>query len=318
VGTSSKGREIGIIVSFEIGQVIEQIRKTYGLANPVCKNLMTPANDAIEVTSPTGHFALKLYNPASKIAPEVQWEIDLTLHLIRNGAPVAHPVAGSNGDRLQIFMLDGQARVAVLFEWAKGAKPKADESTYRLLGQSAARIHRAADTFTSTLPREEYTTATLLDEQLERMRQPLVESGQWQRVFELTERLRKIITRPTLDYGVCHMDLTLDNVHRHDNSLTVFDLDSAGQCWRAYEPSSVLKLSEGYFRAWLGGYRSIRRFGQDDENAVAAFRIISGMRGAVWELGLARSSRGEPLLQTGDLPGVVEEWLDWELNMVAE
>lgn len=305
-------------MSLEIEQVIEQIKKNYGIAHPVCRNLMTPANDAVEVTSPTGHFALKLYNPASKIAPEVQWEIDLTLHLIKNGAPIAHPIAGRNGDHLQLFLLDGQTRVAVLFEWAKGAKPKADENTYMLLGQSAALIHRAADTFTSHLPREEYTTATLLDEQLERMKQPLVDSGQWQRVFELTERLRKIITRPTLNYGVCHMDLTLDNVHRHDNTLTVFDLDSAGQCWRAYEPSSVLKLSGDYFRAWLEGYRSTRPFGQDDENAVAAFRIISGIRGAVWELGLARSSRGEPLLQTRDLPGVVEEWLDWEHKKVAE
>lgn len=144
------------------------------------------------------------------------------------------------------------------------------------------------------------------------MKSPLEESGQWQRVFDLTERLRPITTNPALDWGVCHMDLTLDNVHRSGDKLTVFDLDSAGESWRAVEPWGVKKFSEDYFQAWLKGYRSVREFNEDNEKAVAAFSIIEDIRIVVWKLGYARSSRGNPLLQTADLPRVVDEWLAWE------
>lgn len=297
--------------------VEEQLKNSFGLENPVCKNLNTPANDVVQVTVPNGHYALKLYNIASRKARDVQWELDLTLHLVKNGAPVAKPVAGKGG-YLHNFIIDGQDRATVLFEWAAGEKPKAEHSTYVLLGKAAALIHKAADTFTSTLSREPYDATTLIDEQLERMRKPLVESSQWQRVFDLTERLRKIIANPALDWGVCHMDLTLDNVHRNGETLTVFDLDSAGESWRAIEAWGVRKFSEGYFKAWLEGYRSVREFSEDDEKAATVFGIVGDIRNVVWKLGFARSSRGKPLLQTEDLPRVVDEWLEWEKDRLQD
>jgi len=293
----------------------QQLKKSFGFENPVCKNLNTPANDVIEVVVPDGHYALKLYNVASRQAKDVQWEVDLTRHLIENGAPVAKPVAGKDG-YLHNFVIGGQDRATVLFEWAAGEKPQASHDTYVLLGKAAAHIHQAADTFTSELPREKYNAAMLIDEQLERMKKSLVESGQWRRVFDLTERLRKIIANPTLDYGICHMDLTLDNVHRDGGNMTVFDFDSSGESWRALEPWKVKKLSEDYFHAWLAGYRSVREFSKDDEGAVAAFGIIGDIRNVVWKLGYARSSRGEPLLRTEALPQVVDVWLEWEKDTV--
>jgi Ser/Thr protein kinase RdoA (MazF antagonist) len=295
--------------------VSRQLEDQYGLISHACKDLNTIANDAIEVTTADGHFALKLYNPASRTKPEVQWEIDLTLHLINNGAPVAKPVLGKDG-YLQSFTIDGRERVAVLFEWAPGEKPTAEPSTYVLVGRAAALIHTAADTFTSSFKREKYDLDKLIDDQLKRMKQPLVESGQWERVFDLTERLRKIVDNAQLDWGVCHMDLTLDNVHRHGDTLTVFDLDSAGECWRATEPWGVKHFSEEYFQSWLEGYRSVRPFDETEEKAVALFVIIEDIRNVVWKLGLAKSSRGKPLMQTSEISTVVDEWLEWERDKI--
>lgn len=293
----------------------QQIEHHFGLSSAVCEPLNTPTNDIVAVTTPTGRFALKIYNPQSRTFADVQWELDFIVHLMRNGAPVAKPVAGKQG-YVETLRVDGRERVAALFEWAPGMKPAPERSVYTLLGQAAALIHQAADTFSSSLPRESYDVHVLIDEQLCRMEKHLREAKRWVQAAALGERMKQIIANPALDRGICHMDLTLDNVHLHGESIIVFDFDSAGACWRAVEPHGVLRASKEYFEAWLDGYRSIRPFSPDDENAVAAFCIIGNLRNVAWGLGLARSSRGKPLLEASDLPDVVDAWLDWERKHV--
>lgn len=295
----------------------EQLKDFFGFSHVTCENLNTLANDAFVINTPKGKFALKIYNSASRSVQEVQWEMDLTDHLIQKGAPIAKPIRGKDGFMISITF-EGEERVAVLFEWAQGEKPKPEYNTYALLGKAAAQIHNAADSFESSLIRHEYNydTSVLLDEQLQLMKAPLLETDQWQRVYELSERLKKLVANPALDYGICHMDLTLDNVHRDGALMTVFDLDSSGKCWRAYEPYMVLKSSKDKFTWWLEGYRSIREFGKDDEKAVSAFVILGDIRNIVWKLGFAKSSRGKPLMQPAELPQVVDEWLEWERKMM--
>jgi len=131
-------------------------------------------------------------------------------------------------------------------------------------------------------------------------------------MLALADRLKRLIANPKLERGICHMDLTLDNVHRSGDQLTVFDFDSTGKSWRALEPHGVLRRSQESFNAWLEGYRTIRPFSQDDERAVAAFVIIGNLRVVAWNLGVARSSRGKPLLTPADVPRVVDGWLEWD------
>jgi len=297
-------------MTLDIKQITHQLLGVFDLENPVCKDLGTPTNDVIEVTTQDGHFALKLYTVTSPA--EIQWEIDLLLHLLKSGAPVVRPIEGKK-EYLNTFIVNNKERVGVLYEWAAGEKPQDSRDTYTLIGKAAAHIHQAADTFVSLLPHTKYDADLLIDEQLERIHPLLVKSGQLQRVVDLTERLRNIVNNPALDYGVCHMDLKPDNIHINgNNKLTVFDFNSSGESWRAIEPYRILKLSDDYFKAWLEGYRSIRSFSEADEKAVAAFGIIADIRNVVWDLGLAISSRGTPLLQAGDLPRIVDDWLKWE------
>jgi Ser/Thr protein kinase RdoA (MazF antagonist) len=293
----------------------EQIEKRFGLRAAQCQYLNTPVNDVIAVTAPSGRFALKVYNPQSRTAKEVQWELDLIEHLIQHGAPVARPIRGSSG-YVEPFIVDGQERAAALFEWAFGEKPSPAHDTYTLLGRAAAQIHKAADTFTPSSVRDDYDATVLIDEQLQRMEAHLTEAKRWQQAVALGDRLKQLIANPSLDRGICHMDLTLDNVHRDGRTLTVFDFDSAGVCWRAIEPYGVLRVSKGYFKAWLDGYRSVRAFSQGDEKAVAAFGIIGDLRVVAWKLGVARSSRGKPILLASDMLRVVDEWLEWERNNI--
>jgi len=259
---------------------------------------------------------LKLYHIPYRTFEEVNWEIDLLIHLINHDVPISKPVIGENGYS-NTFKINGQNRMGVLFEWAQGEKPKPSISTYTLLGKAAAQIHQAADTFTSEIKREQYNIHVLIDEQLHRMKEQLIEAEQLERFSQLADRLKKYLDHQILDKGICHMDLTLDNIHIKNDVITVFDFDSAGESWRAIEPYGILKSSKEYFKAWLDGYQSIRDFNKDNENAVSAFVIIGEIRNVVWKLGLANSSRGKPLMIPSDLPKVVDKWLSWEKQNIV-
>ena len=300
-------------MALDIKQITDQLLRAFELEAPICKDLGTPTNDVVQVVTRNKRFALKLYTVTAPA--EIQWEIDLLLHLLKHDVPVVRPVRGKDG-YLNTFMINDEERTGILYEWAEGEKPEDSHNTYSLVGKAAAHIHDAADTFLSPLPHTQYDTAYLIDEQLERMRSILIETGQLQRFADLSERLRGILNNPALDYGVCHMDLKPDNVHIDGNKLTVFDFNSSGESWRAIEPYRILKLSDDYFQAWLEGYRSIRPFSEADEKAVAVFGIVGDIRSIVWDLGLATSSRGEPLLQVNDLPKIVDNWLKWEQEKI--
>ncbi len=297
-------------------EIEEQLKSYFGIGDAVYEDLNMPTNDVFSVTTSTNRFALKLYNPQSRIARDVQWELELITHLIKNGAPVVKPISGKNGYYVETFVVDNQDRAAVLFEWATGEKPKPAKEAYELLGKAAAQIHQAATAFNSSLSRNSYDAERLINEQLRRMEKHLIDAGRWQEVVEMCERLKKTVKNPELDWGICHMDLTLDNIHLDGDTITVFDFDSAGECWRALEPYKALRLSQEYFKAWLEGYRSVRPFKQLDEDAVAAFGIVGDLRVVAWDLGVASSSRGTPKIGVPELKDIADGWLEWERNNV--
>lgn len=292
-------------------EIIAKLEQAHGLIDVTVTDLNIPVNDVLEISSAQGHFALKLYNVKSRHYETVMWEMELLQHLNAHGVPLAAPIAGANG-WLEHFRYQGTDRVGALFQWAPGAKPQPSRETYLLLGEAAARIHAAGDSFISTRPRESYDLATLIDDQLSRMEPMLKQVGEWQRLLDLCNRLRARLEATPLDFGVCHMDLTLDNVHGDGDHITLFDFDSAATGFRANEASGVLRFSESYFRDWLEGYLSIRDFPEHEARTVYVFAIVGEIRGIAWKLGLANSSRGEPLMTPADLPVVVDTWLEWE------
>jgi Ser/Thr protein kinase RdoA (MazF antagonist) len=293
----------------------EQVEEAFGIEVAGVEQLDVPVNDVVRITAPAGCFALKIYH-GKRTAQDVEWEAGLVRHLTAHGAPVAPLVRGRHGYVEQVDV-DGRPRAATLAEWAPGDKPTRGRATYLLLGHAAARIHAAGDSFSSPLTRTRYDVTVLIDEQLERMEPHLREARRWEQARELGARLRRFVESQDLDWGVCHMDLTLDNVHVHEGTLTVFDLDSAGECWRAIEPHGVLRSSVRDFGDWLEGYRSVRPFGETDARAVHAFTIIGDLRVVAWKLGVAESSRGKPLLAAAELPRVVDDWLALERAIPA-
>ena len=288
----------------------DELRDHFGLAVVELRSLSTPVNDVFVVRTSSDTFALKLYHRNRRLE-QVRWEVELLRHLRERHAPVSAPVQGRHG-AVEVLAVEGTSRPAVLYEWAPGDKPGPSPEVYALLGAAAARIHQGAGAFRSAHAREEYDAHLLIDDQLARMRPHLIEAGCWRTAVALGTRLAGFLAAADLDHGVCHMDLTLDNVHLSGDELTVFDFDSAGLCWRAVEPHGVLTFSRSCFDAWLAGYRTVRDFAAADEKAVSAFAVIGDLRLVAWKLGVAASSRGEPQLSAAELPAVVDRWLEEE------
>lgn len=288
----------------------------FGLTDLVIQNLQVPVNDVFRVSSAQGEFALKLYNVKSRNRQNVMWEMELLQHLERHVVPSIAPISGANGF-LEYLFHNGEKRVAALYPWATGSKPAPSRQTYLQLGEAAAKIHTASDSFTSSYPREAYDLEMLIDIQLARLRSALESVGQWQRMSQMAHRLRTMLEAYALDYGVCHMDLTLDNVHIHEGKISVFDFDSAALGFRANEAHGVCKFSRKYFQYWLEGYRAVRSFPVTEERAVYIFAIVGDIRGVSWKMGLAESSRGNPLMQAHQLPAIVDGWLQWEQDFLA-
>jgi len=293
----------------------QQIQTLFELPQLQLEHLDIPVNDVVKIITPSAIFALKIYNTGSRTLQDVQWELDLTEHLVKHGAPVVRPVRGKHG-YVETLTVEGQARAAALFEWLPGAKPQPSHQIYTALGEAAARIHTAADSFKPPWTRDTYDATRLIDEQIQRMKRHLVEADRYDNMMMLSARLQTYIADPKLNQGFCHMDLTLDNVHQHNGALTVFDFDSSGWSWRAIEAWGVLRFSDEYFHDWLQGYRTVRPFSAHDESAVAAFGIVGDIRNIVWKLGEARSSRGKPQLTAADLPTIVDGWLAWEQEKI--
>lgn len=281
----------------------------YGLGDVEVVALDTLVNDVHAVQAGAGRFALKLYHDRRSI-DDVRWEAALVAHLVDAGAPVAPTVAGTDGEVVRRI----GDRIGVLSEWAPGVKPEPSRETYLLLGATAARIHEAADTFDASPPRVRYDTDLLIDAPLQRMQGQLNVVGRWKAALALADRLKQRLAEERLTRGLCHIDLTLDNVHRDGDAMVAFDFDSAGECWRAFEPYGVLLFSADYFRDWLEGYRSVRRFSKIDEAAVATFAIVGDLRVVAWKLGASDWSPSPPLLSLSELPGVVDGWLALETS----
>jgi len=288
-----------------------QVAEAYGLHDVTLTPLPTPVNDVFVVTSSAGRFALKLYH-GKRTGDAVRWEVDLVRQLRAHDAPVVQPIRGSCG-YVQALTLGGSRRLAVLYSWAPGAKPAPSHQTYHSVGQAAALIHAAGGGIGESRARERYDATLLVDHQLHRIAPFLEQAAVRAELFALGARLTSSLDDPRLDWGICHMDLTLDNVHlTDDGTITVFDFDSAGPCWRAAEAWGVMRFSVPFFETWLAGYRTIRPFTLRDAAAVAIFGIVGDLRTVAWKLGVADSSRGTPSLTASDLPGIVEGWLAWE------
>jgi Ser/Thr protein kinase RdoA (MazF antagonist) len=92
---------------------------------------------------------------------------------------------------------------------------------------------------------------------------------------------------PALDWGICHGDLSLDNLHvGPDGQITLYDFDLACYGWRAWDVCTALGYaSREHHDAYLRGYRSVRPFSPEELTAVPHFVAADVIRMMAGEVG---------------------------------
>lgn len=278
------------IISAEgLSRLIEQ---QYGLPAPVSCQLLAPGiNDTYQVASGGAAYVYRVYRAAWRSIQDIQYELQLLLHLQRSGIPVSAPIPRADGAlSSELESPEGQ-RTGVLFSYAPGRVLGYQPDGALKYGALAARLHNSLDLFRSDTPRFVLDLEHLLEGPLRKIRPFAEVQGSWQFICRLAERLRFDLQSQVsvLDWGVCHGDLHGHNVHTDAlGQLVLFDFDCGGPGWRAYDLAvyrwavDLHAKSREPWDAFLAGYSGERTVSPIDLSVIPSFVAIR----TIWLLGL--------------------------------
>ena len=244
------------------------VDKAYGIRVRSCELLRSLVNDVYRVETVDGPLAFKLYRAGHRTLDEVGWEVRVAEAA---GEVMAQGVWLADGSPAgQIPTAEG-VRPYALWQWAAGRKPEPpfSDNLFRRYGAGTAAFHAACDR--ADLPPRRFDVMDALgwplDEVLERV-------GRQDRATftRVVAAARARLSDLELDQGICHGDVSLDNLHTDGDRVVFYDLDRAGNGCRAADLTGVAS-TEG-FAAFLEGYRSVRSFSADDLAAIPWLSVV--------------------------------------------
>lgn len=270
--------------------LLAEVARTYTVGRPMDGVLVRSyVNDVYAISTSTGRYILKVYRARWRSSSEIAWEVDALAHLSAKGVAVAAAIPRRDGRLIGTLHAPEGTRYAVLFDHAEGAKPVPPFTAplYYHFGRAAARMHQALNDFTSVHARVPLDLTYLIDRPLMALRPRLAHrADDWDFLVRFADKVRDCITilaARGLDWGVCHGDMTLDNLHvASDNRVIFYDFDSGGPGWRAYDLPGIYQFGRGAnWDAFLAGYTEVRPFGPADLAAVPYFAAANGL----WSMG---------------------------------
>jgi Ser/Thr protein kinase RdoA (MazF antagonist) len=291
------------------------LRTSHGLDNADCVLIRSFVNDVYQVKVKTADrtdaYALKVYQSGRWSPDEVRWELELVGHVAEAGVPVPRIVPLANGAPCGILDAAEGPRVYALTEFVAGRKPEPpfDDALYQEFGALIATFHASTDGFASRHPRRPSDLAMLLDRPIERVSAALIDrpDDRWL-VLELGAEAGSRLTAASaaglglglgsgLEYGICHGDVSLDNVFLGPDGLSLHDFDSAAPGWRAADLTGVSLTP--HFEAFVTGYRAVRPLDDADLAAVPWFAVAGLIENLAFHLIDKPAYRGTESLGEG-------------------
>ena len=286
--------------------LIPMIEANYDLTSPIeCSLLARGVNEIYSVTSGGQQYILRLsrqsrYGTFDEEA--YRFELDLLGFWREHALPISYPVSRRDRDTLGAINAPEGKRYYALFSFAEGKIPSSlEKGQSYVLGETLAKLHLAANSFSSPHARFHLDEDFLIDEPIRRLgRLPQITKGDFEILEKLSGTLRHSIqslARQQDKYGIIHGDFWWNNAHFIGNKATVFDFDFCGYGWRVYDIGSLrgtakafgYNLEDGVIDAFMQGYQSIRKLTETELAAIAAFEKIR----VIWLFGIWTSFMDE-------------------------
>lgn len=295
---------VDVVYSIVAGDAVgEELAAGWPIGGSVdCRLLNRGLNDHYLVRTPAERYVARLYRAGWRSDDDVAYELGLLQHVAAKGVAVAEPVARGDGRLASTLAAPEGARQLVLLGYAEGEPPPWDEEHGYEAGRAAASFHAAGDGFVSAHGRFRLDLDYLLDEPLLLIR-PFLDGRPADRadLDRIAERLRAGIEASAagLDWGPCHGDLNVKNMHlAADGTTTLFDFDFCGPGWRAYDLAAgpFYATYQGRLPLWdafVRGYREVR--GLEDADVAAVPLLHAASR--IWSTGLKAAKVGEAGIQ---------------------
>ena len=289
-------------------------------------------NDTYHARAGSSSYYLRVYTRGWRELHDIESEVELLNRLRALDVSVAYPIATRNGEYIvSIDAMEG-VRHAVLFPAAEGKSREITDHWSSEFGRVVGHLHVSMDRIPTPFNRFHLDHEHTLDAPL-RSAEPLLAHRRrdYDYLLDISQQLRarvdELLPKESPEYGLCHGDLHLGNIHfQDDGTHTLFDFDCFGYGWRAYDLAGFLSTLEASkwdktakanrTRLWnrfLKGYEEHRTLSDAEREAVNVFVPISDL----WSMGLhagwvARRGRGWCSDESFDLRiKTIKEWIDY-------
>jgi Ser/Thr protein kinase RdoA (MazF antagonist) len=271
--------------TFSAAYLADYVQTNYNLTAPVECILWSPGfNDHYLIRTATQKYMLRVYRHEKywvKSVDDIRFELELLQHLHARNIGVIHPIARADSDFLGTLEAPEGTRQVALFTFAEGDYLREIPlEKHRLVGETMAKFHLAADEFVTDLPRYHLDTKILLDQPLFYMHKlpPEARPADFAPILQKAQELQtwsqqQPTTKP--EYGIIHADMHGRNHFYNDAGITIFDFDHCGYGWRAYDLAGyVLGRKEDARQAFLDGYQTIRALSSAELDSLPTFEKI--------------------------------------------
>jgi Ser/Thr protein kinase RdoA (MazF antagonist) len=242
----------------------DHLAETYRLPFTGCTLLRSLVNDVYRLTTATGDYVLKLY--AVRSLPDILWEAGLSTHLSEHRVATPPVIPLGDGAPVGVLTMPEGDRPYLLTGFVDGSKPQAPftDDLYRVFGELVARFHTATDTFAPALARSAADLSRSLDGPTAEI-VPLLPDADAELVEALAGAVRDKVA-DGLSRGVCHGDVSLDNVLVTPDGLSLHDFDLSAEGYRAADFTGV--AATPHWDAFRAGYERHRAIAAADLAAI--------------------------------------------------
>lgn len=229
------------------------------------------------------YYILRVSHHHWRSESEITFELELLDFLHRRQIPVTHPLKTRQGKLFFAIDAPEGKRYAALFPYAPGAVALGDLNLTqsRLLGETLARLHLAAQDFTCTAQRQPLDLDYLLDDSLAAIAPFLADRRtELAELLATAEQIKQKLQQLPIAvpaWGICWGDPHSGNVHfTPDNCLTLFDFDQCGYGWRSFDIAKFgqVSLQTGLScrvrSAFVEGYQGIAKLSSREIDCLPA------------------------------------------------